>query len=137
MHSDDFAYSLRGIGFNSIIEHYRGWSGRLVSDFISTFLLTILPKSIYGLINSLALTGLIYFICLIPVCASGKRQGLAVCIVIVFFLYFVANPSLGQTSFWIVGSANYLWTNLFISDFYSLLFSCLRKSSKAAKLSFL
>ncbi|WP_408539184.1 DUF6056 family protein, partial [Salmonella enterica] len=35
--------------------------------------------------------------------------------IFLFFLYFIANPALGQTNFWLVGSANYLWTNMFIA----------------------
>jgi len=116
MNSDDYAYSLRDLSLDSAIGHYMEWSGRIVSDFISTSLLTLFPRSVYLAINALILPAMAFFMAK-AASAAGNRSVSPAVIVFIFLLYFVANPSLGQTTFWIVGSANYLWTNMFISAY--------------------
>ncbi len=45
MNSDDYTYALRDLSASGIKLHYLGWSGRVVSDTISTFLLKFFPPS--------------------------------------------------------------------------------------------
>jgi len=43
MISDDFNYANKGIAWTSIKQHYLQWSGRLVSDTLSSAMLTLAP----------------------------------------------------------------------------------------------
>lgn len=119
MISDDYSYYLMGLSFSSHYAHYISWSGRLVSDIISPLLLTTMPRYAYEIINSVAFALLMLFIA--SVSTDSESKGKAKFILrsaFIFVLYWIANPNLGQTSFWIVGSANYLWTNMFIAAFF-------------------
>ena len=122
MHSDDYSYYLMGMSFDKHYAHYMSWSGRIIADIISPLLLTTMPHWAYSAVNSIAFALLIMFISSISGDnESTKKPSSAIVTALVFMLYWVANPNLGQTSFWIVGSANYLWTNLFIAIFLSYL----------------
>lgn len=136
IHSDDYFYFFKGVSFSSIYAHYIGWSGRAVADSISSFLLFFFPKNIYALINAFAFSLLIYFISILPKFALRSKSNNNVFVfVLVFLLYWIANPNLGQTSFWVVGSANYLWTNLILVGYFLLLFFL--KSKKKMEVNFL
>ena len=136
IHSDDYFYFFKGVSFSSIYAHYIGWSGRAVADSISSFLLFFFPKNIYALINAFAFSLLIYFISILPKFAlRSKSNNNLFVFVLVFLLYWIANPNLGQTSFWVVGSANYLWTNLILVGYFLLLFFL--KSTKSMEVNFL
>ena len=131
MQSDDFAYFLKGITFESTYNHYMLWSGRLVTDFTSSLLLRYLPYTAYEMINAMALLLLCIFISLIPtVLNKEKSSPSTLTLWLVFFTYWISNPSLGQTSFWIVGSANYLWTILWASAYILFSFYNCNKSKK-------
>lgn len=127
MHSDDYSYYLMGMSFDKHYAHYMSWSGRIVADLISPLLLTTMPHWAYEMINSIAFALLIIFVSSIPARSEGSRRlSFAIIVSLIFMLYWIANPNLGQTSFWIVGSANYLWTNLFIAIFLAYLLRCSR-----------
>lgn len=118
--SDDYAYFLKGISLDNTISHYMGWSGRLVVDFTSSFILKYLPYFLYEMINSFVFLTLCIFISLTPI-VINNNHGLtnpkpsAITLWLIFITYWLANPNLGQTSFWIVGSVNYLWTIMWAS----------------------
>lgn len=119
MHSDDFPYTMIGIKPEPHIHHYMTWSGRVVADYASTIMLSIGSHTITALINSLASALLIYNISMLPK-AFDRSIGyyrLSFIAIIAFLCYWVSNPNLGQVMFWIVGSANYLWTTLAIIFF--------------------
>lgn len=133
MHSDDYVYTLMGNGFSGHIGLYLNWSGRFITDYISTILLS-LNYYVREIINSIIFTLLILFISLIPVVADSKdnliwKKFNPIIFFLIFILYWIANPALGETSFWIVGSANYMWTNLFITIYLFLLFYCIKKKN--------
>ncbi|CAM5785209.1 hypothetical protein CCAE64S_01518 [Castellaniella caeni] len=50
-------------------------------------------------------------------------------LLLVFTLYWIANPDLGQTTFWIVGAANYLWPSVFNFGFALAFVVLLRRRS--------
>lgn len=100
-----------------------GWSGRLSADLTSSILLHFFGKELYSALNSLALTSLILMISYLPTHISSRRitPSNVLAFVVLFMIYWAANTNLGQTTFWIVGSANYLWTNLYIMAYIYLL----------------
>ncbi|HBM7638367.1 TPA: hypothetical protein LZ311_005717, partial [Enterobacter asburiae] len=123
-HSDDFGFYLRGYSFNTIHDVYMSWSGRVTSDFIGGILMSINNKILISLINSMAMIGLILLISNLN--PNGKK--ISHLFALLFCLYWVDNPSLNQVNFWIVGSANYMWTNLIA---YGWLFLSLRVNLKS------
>lgn len=116
MHSDDYLYAIKGLTLESHYNHYVKWSGRVVSDYISPILL-LLPHWLRAIINSLALVVLIWSIVLFGKQEKNINFKDSISVLLISALYYIANSNLGQTTFWIVGSANYLWTNMFIVCF--------------------
>ncbi|EMH0746799.1 TPA: hypothetical protein OL861_001473 [Proteus mirabilis] len=142
MQSDDYSYYLMGLSPSAHLEHYLGWSGRVVTNIISTTLLSTMPHFVYETVNSIAFALLTLFITVVPI--TNKNSNKATFFVrsaFIFVLYWIANPNLGQTSFWIVGSANYMWTNMFIAGYFAYLIRSVNKnrfcSISLALLSFL
>lgn len=120
MHSDDYAYAMKGLSLQSHYNHYVTWSGRVVADYISTILLSIKYKWLSAFISAGASSVLIVLISAIARSQNGLKSYHwkdSIYLVIIFCVYWVSSPSLGQTTFWIVGQANYLWTNLLILSF--------------------
>lgn len=126
MHSDDFRYYLTGISPDAHFHHYMTWSGRVVADYVSTLILYSGSHFVASALNAIGITALIWVVSSIP----NNGKGSALVPASIFVLYFLANPNLGQTTFWIVGAANYLWTNLFIGLFIFSLFRIKESDSK-------
>src|SRR5699024_726742 len=111
-HSDDYSYFQQGLSVQTRIEHYFNWSGRLMTGFTSSYLLNLFSRPFYIAINSVVLLLVFMSISLLTHIIVQKPSNHASVVMtfgMVFMAYWVGNPSLGQTSFWIVGSANYLW----------------------------
>lgn len=121
--ADDFAYSfIFGTNikvtnlfdiFNSLHIHYFTWGGRLVAHFFGqTFLL--LGKPIFNIFNAIMFTSLIvliiYFVRLRKMDRFNDIQALFVVLILCWF----GLPNFGETSIWLIGSVNYLWTTVFI-----------------------
>ncbi|CAH5919791.1 hypothetical protein AI2916V1_4115 [Enterobacter cloacae] len=117
-HSDDFGFYLKGYSFETLHHVYMTWSGRLFSDFTGSLVMSIKDKTIISLINACAFTSLIVVLTKLPL--ENKNNWFV--FVLLFMLYWIDNPSLSQTSFWVVGSANYLWTNLLAYSWLYLYF---------------
>ena len=119
MHSDDYAYALKGISLESHINHYFTWSGRVIADYISGFILFIDNHYIRAAINSLAPVLLTFCLTKIGYTTTNKQSssGFIVVSIIIFLTYWISNTNIGQTTFWLVGSANYLWTNVILCLF--------------------
>ncbi len=109
LHSDDYSYAQFGLSLQRHITHYMTWSGRLIADFVSSLLLTI-PGLLKVALNAMAP---VLFIFLIVKAFFQDKESSWKVYTLFFLLYWVGNPALGQTTFWIVGAANYLWTSLF------------------------
>lgn len=135
MQSDDFAYYSLGLSIDAQLVHYMGWSGRIVTNTISSYLLNLFPHDIYEVINSVVFSLLVFFISAIPKAMAGEaRWPSPLVIILIFALYWIANPALGETSFWIVGSTNYLWTSMFVCLYFFYIFSSEEKPSSKPRL---
>lgn len=132
MQSDDYTYMFIGTNFSDHLHHYMTWSGRLVADYVSGFLLGHLNYITYSFLNVAALVTMISCISILPSAVTGKLRFSPFNFTIIALLYWIANPNLGQTTFWIVGSANYLWTSMFISVFFVCYFHLARKEKNTS-----
>ena len=113
MHSDDYSDAMKGLSWSSISEKYLRWSGRLVADILSPALAS-LSHPAKSLLTALAVTVLVYAVSTImPVKSREKTKFQPAVFLIIFLSYWLFNPALGQNTFWVVGSANYLWPLLF------------------------
>ncbi|WP_270328078.1 DUF6056 family protein [Enterococcus malodoratus] len=119
--SDDFIYITRNPTWSNLAWRYMNWSGRIVADAASLIMLQ-LPPIIYNFFKATIWVGLITLIAQLPSILNKEYKWEFKNFVIIFLLYWIANPNLGQTSFWTVGYSNYLLTNFFIVAYFSLIF---------------
>ncbi len=133
MHSDDFTYLDKGLDLKLHYQHYLNWSGRIVADFISPFVLLTKHSISKASLTALAVSSMILLLIKIPNINQKLTSKDAFIAFILFSLYWIANSNLGQTTFWVVGSANYLWTNILILLFIYLFLS--HKKKETTKLS--
>lgn len=123
MLSDDYYYYyVIGPSLPTQIQHYMAWSGRLITNIISGYMMNWLPHYIYEGLTALALSLMIFFYASIPSAIENKKiEPHWVSIIILFIFYWIANPALGETSFWFVGAANYVWPSFFVSLYLVML----------------
>lgn len=115
MHSDDFGYGQMGLAFSSHLNHYISWSGRLLADYCSSSILLIKNHVVISAIIAGIATTMCFFISTIPsVALHGTTERSSWKFLCIAVLYWVSNPNLGQTTFWVVGACNYLITTFFI-----------------------
>lgn len=114
LHSDDYGYAMMGNSFAAHLQHYQTWSGRIVADYVSTLLLASESRFIISTMTGLMIIAFCYFIVKTPTGTLRWKKHDTSIFVLIFLTFWLANPNIGQVVFWIVGSANYLWTNLFV-----------------------
>lgn len=108
--SDDFTYQKLGLNLAVKFNHYLGWSGRVVADFISSAILQAPDRNLMSFVNAIPVVAIIWLASLVY--KNDVKSISASALASTFVAYIVLNPALGQTTFWIVGSANYLWTSM-------------------------
>lgn len=118
--SDDFAYmfiygtdrlvSSVGNIYESQVNHYYQWGGRSVVHSIAQLLL-LLPSCVADVLNTFVYMGYVY---LIYLHIKGRGQSSLSLFILVNLGVWFLQPVLGDTVFWLTGSANYLWGTLFI-----------------------
>ncbi|MDU1889197.1 MAG: DUF6056 family protein [Dysgonomonas sp.] len=106
--------------FDSQYAHYMLWGGRVVAHTIAQLLLCLDP--IYqDILNSLVFVVLMFL--LYKYANINKPVSISL-FLLVGFLFWFLQPYIISSSFWITGSANYLWCGFivfsFVYPFYSL-----------------
>lgn len=131
MHSDDFGTFLGGLpSWEMHWQRYFSWSGRIVADVISAIIIGIDNHVLISCVSAMVTVSFIITMTFFVLKAvNAKTKYFTILFVTLFMLYWIGNPNLGQTTFWIVGSANYLWTNFFIILFLLLIVSRLNKEN--------
>ena len=135
-HSDDYVFFLRGISLTGLWNHYLNWEGRLIGDYTASILLCFFNKPIYMAINSLVFLIVIINISLISQLLQGEQyinRHSIILLWLTFLLYWLCNPNLGQTSFWLVGSAIYLWPLMWCSFYMLCLFKLLKDNVSGSR----
>ena len=114
MQSDDYIFSL--FGYGDIWEKYFTWTGRILAEFFAISLMNISNKFILATLQTLAMTGLLYFVSQIPFKVLYRKFNIWA-FVFITTIYWLFHPDLGQSTFWVVGAAVYMWTVLVVSIF--------------------
>ena len=138
VHSDDCRYSLIGLSPAEHIRHYMKWSGRFITDYTSSILLNLFSRPVYMALNSIVFLLTMVLVCVFPNIVTkrnliGKESFIVLWLI--FILYWAANPNLGETSFWLVGSANYLWTIMWASIYICYFLHLLTRDDKMSGIS--
>lgn len=124
--NDEFAYSFisggdkKLSGFYDIIrsQHnlYYNWTGRVLIHAIVQFFL-LLGKDYFNIFNSIFFVALIYLVCsFVRVRKFNNKEDLRDFVIVTLLLWFLI-PVMGQTTFWLAGSVNYLWATVFVLAF--------------------
>ncbi|HGL6397137.1 TPA: DUF6056 family protein [Citrobacter koseri] len=136
LHSDDYYMSLHNVfDINYYITRYVTWSGRLTADVLASLILSTKNHFIIAIINSFGLFLLTIIISYIGLIFSNAKHESTFYFstYIIASILFIASPAIGQTAFWVVGTANYTWTNVFLLISISIgVVSILRGSSSNA-----
>lgn len=130
-HSDDYIFFMRGTSLKPLLHLYMNWEGRLIGDYTASLLLNLFSRPIYMAINSLVFLIVLINISVITQLLQGRKaidKFSSFLLWITFFLYWLCNPNLGQTSFWVVGSAIYLWPLMWISFYVAYLIKLLQNN---------
>ncbi|MBW3508942.1 DUF6056 family protein [Janthinobacterium sp. NKUCC06_STL] len=109
--SDDFAYQKFGLNFDVKFNHYLSWSGRVVADFISSGILQFPDRNLMSFVNAIPVAIIIYIV--VSIGRKNNNEISTSALIVCFSSYILFNPAIAQTTFWIVGAANYLWTSMF------------------------
>lgn len=113
IHSDDYRYAVLGMSLDAHYHHYMTWSGRIVADLVSSALLVLDSRVFYAAMTALAVVLFCFIVVKTPQSSLKLTKSDVLLFPLIFLTYWIANPNIGETTFWIVGAANYLWTNLF------------------------
>ncbi len=114
MQCDDFWYARIGLKLEDHIRHYLTWSGRIVADYFACAILQIPSHTIISAIIALFSTGTCYLIAKIPSVINPSTKIYWWKFIVIATLYWVANPQIEETTFWVVGACNYIITSFFV-----------------------
>lgn len=96
---------------SSMYCHYMVWGGRIIADSIAQLFLMEDHLVLFDICNSLIFCLLIYLIC-VNACRSYRVP--AWIVLLSFCLYWFLSPVMAETTLWLIGACNYLWTTTLI-----------------------
>lgn len=114
MQCDDFWYYKIGLSLNKHVNHYLHWSGRIIADYFSCMLLRIPSHAVSSAVIASFATGICYLIVKIPTTVRSDHKVSWWKILVVAILYWIANPQIEDSTFWVVGACNYVVTTFFV-----------------------
>lgn len=117
MQCDDFWYYKIGLNPNKHINHYLHWSGRIIADYFSCALLQIPSHAVSSAIISFFATGICYFIVKIPTVVNPDYKVSWWKLMVTAALYWISNPQIEDSTFWVVGACNYVVTTFLVFMF--------------------
>ncbi len=117
MQCDDFWYYRIGLKLKDHIHHYLHWSGRIVADYFSCVLLQIPSHAVASAIIASFATGICYLIAKIPATFNSNSKIIWWKLLVIAALYWIANPQIEDSTFWVVGACNYIVTTFFVLSF--------------------
>lgn len=95
--------------FISQFNHYNFVNGRITPHVFVQIFCGLLGKNVFNLVNTVIFV--LFLDSVVRISTCNKRSVYILLLVYIFFL--VAFPNPGQTSFWLSGSCNYLWSMTF------------------------
>ena len=95
--------------FISQFNHYNFVNGRVIPHIFIQIFCGLLGKHVFNLVNTVIFV--LFLDSVVRISTCNKRSVYALLLVYVFFLVIFPNP--GQTSFWLSGGCNYLWSMTF------------------------
>ncbi|MBE8432459.1 hypothetical protein IQB77_22475, partial [Leptospira interrogans serovar Pomona] len=107
------------------------WRGRIIADYTSALILYTRSQIVYSISAAVSTLVFCYFIVKHPSGTLRWNKSDYLLFPLIFFTYWISIPNLGQTTFWIVGAANYLWTNLCVVAWLFFFYTITIKNSKA------
>ncbi|MEY0664648.1 DUF6056 family protein [Providencia rettgeri] len=125
VHADDYNYFKMGNSLSNHVHHYLTWSGRFVSDYFSTLLLSTSSSIVKAFTIATIFTTMIYLITKISYITEKKYNSATFYLqfISLFLIFWITSPNKGEIIFWLVGAANYFVTNFFIVIYLFTLFN--------------
>lgn len=100
----------------SMTNHWNTHNGRIVSSSLESLFIGIVGKSVFNIFNALVFCFTLgFFLCLCGYDWSSRWLWL------LMLLFLALMPAFGETTLWVSGSFNYLWTAFFVLGFLVLL----------------
>lgn len=114
---DDYSFALSAPQWKDVIpaaiHSYTTWNGRMVAEILGRVLM-LLPTFVYVVATSTAFTALLA--CMLTLAYGKNWLELAspFSALLLFALTWFTVPAFGCAFFWRIGTANFLWTSLFV-----------------------
>ena len=90
---------------NSQIDHYFNYNGRFSVHILVQLFTGIIGKTIFNIFNTI-----VFLLFIIGICRYTFKDVNVSSVLISLAIFFLGMPYINETSLWMTGSINYLWT---------------------------
>ncbi len=115
--TDDYIRNLWDVA-RSQYNHYFGMNGRVTAQSMVQIADSLLGKTVFDAVNTLAFLAFLY---LIALNVTSDRRHYANIVLLAFVLVFLLIPEFNMSCLWLSGAGNYLWTAMLLLLFHFLL----------------